>query len=167
MDEEALKPVRVGQIVGTFGLKGQLKVVPLTDYMERFEVGSRLLLKGEWVEVEKMAIHKNRPLIRLAGVHNLAAAEALKWEYLEAIGRPELDDDEYLTEDLLDLRVVTDTGEELGVVNDVMNYPAHEVLVVGEIMIPLVKEFVKEIDLDEERITVHLIPGMRPVEESA
>jgi 16S rRNA processing protein RimM len=146
-------------------LKGQLKVDPMTDFVSRFERGARLMLRDEWVEVESMTIHKGRPLLKLRGVDDLTAAEKLQWEYLSAIGRPELDEDEFLAEDLVGLEVFTEEGEQLGVVDDVLPYPAQDVLVVGEIMVPLVKEFVKEIDPDAGRVTVHLIPGMRPGED--
>lgn len=112
-----------------------------------------------------MSIHKGRPLIKISGIEDLTAAEKLQWEYLEAVGRPELDEDEYLAEDLIGLKVVTDTGQELGEVEDVLPYPAQDVLQVGEILIPLIKQFVKKIDPDNGTITVHLIPGMLPGEE--
>ncbi len=123
------------------------------------------MLRGQWVEVESMSIHKGRPLIKISGIEDLTAAEKLQWEYLEAVGRPELDEDEYLAEDLIGLKVVTDTGQELGEVEDVLPYPAQDVLQVGEILIPLIKQFVKKIDPDNGTITVHLIPGMLPGEE--
>ncbi|MGV3617165.1 MAG: ribosome maturation factor RimM [Fimbriimonas sp.] len=161
------EPVRIGQIVGAHGLKGQVKVLPLTDFLERFEKGARLRLKNDWVTVESFSIHKNRPLIKLSGIDSIDAAEKLQWEYLETIleDEPELDEDEFLTEDLIDCLVVTTDGRELGTVDDVLAMPAHDVLQIGEILIPVVKEFIKEIDLDEERITVQLIPGMLPGEE--
>lgn len=158
--------VRVGQITGAFGLKGIVKVTPLTDYWEtRLAEGNRLLLKGKWVTVEVFQIHKNRPMLKLSGVDDATAAENLQWEYLEAEGDVELNEDEYLVEELLGLRVVTIEGEELGEVDEVLPMPAHDVLQVGEIMIPLVKEFVREIDLESETMTVKLIPGMRPGDE--
>lgn len=81
---------------------------------------------------------------------------------MEAEGRPELEEDQFLTEDLLDLEVYTEDGQLLGTVDEVLNNPAHDILVVGELMIPVVKEFVLDVDLDEEKITVRLIPGMLP-----
>ena len=137
----------------------------MTVFLERFEPGARLLLQGEWVEVESMTVHKGRPLLKLKGIGDVTAAEKLQWEYLSAIGGPELDEDEFLTEELIGLAVFTEEGENLGEVEDVLPYPAHDVLVVGDIMIPIVKQFVKEIDPESGRITVCLIPGMRPGEE--
>lgn len=161
--------IRVAQIVGTFGLKGQLKVQPLTDFVERLEKGHRLFLKGEWIEVEELSWHKNRPLLRLFGINHISKAELYKWEFLEALAdeRPELDEDEFITEDLMGIKVVTTTGEELGIVDEVLPYPAHDTLRVGEILIPMVKQFVKVVDLKEKKIIVELIPGMRPGEEGA
>lgn len=154
--------VQIGQIVGAHGIKGHVKVQPFTDFLQRFKKGSRLRLKGDWVEVKECMIHKDRPVLLLSSVKDRNDAEALQWQYLECAAGdlPELEDDEYLTEDLLGLKVVTEDGLELGEVDDVLDLPAQSVLVVGEVQIPMVKEFVKDIDLDAETITVHLIPGM-------
>lgn len=156
---------RVGQIVGAFGLKGQVKIQPLTDFaQERFRKGARLRLDGEWVEIETSSVHKGRPLLKLKGIETIDAAEALQWKYLEAADRPKTGRGEFLVSDLLGLSVVTSEGENLGVVDEILQNPAHEILVAGEIMIPLVEQFVKEIDLKGKTITVELIEGMRPGE---
>ncbi len=155
--------VRIGRIVGTHGLKGEMKVLALTDFPERLAVGCRLRLKGEWVIIEGARTHQNRLLLKLNGVSHIDDAQAIMWEYLEATEdqRPELEEDEYVTADLVGLKVVTTDGEALGAVRDVLLMPAHDVLVVGEIMIPAVKQFVKSIDLKTGVITVELIEGMR------
>ena len=155
--------MRVGRIVGTHGLKGELKVQVLTDFIERLEVGRRLRLKGDWVTVEHVREHKGKLLLFLTGIDHINKAEALQWEYLESPEneRPELDEDEYVTADLVGLDVFTVSGEALGPVKDVLLMPAHDVLLVGEIMIPAVKHFVKEVDLQGKRIVVELIEGMR------
>ena len=163
MHTEALeKFIRVGQIVGSFGLRGQVKVQPLTDFWERFEKGNVLRIKGEMVEIEEFTVHKKRPLLRLAGVKSATVADALQWEYLEAVDaeKPELEEDEFLTEDLVGLKVVTTDGQALGVIDEIMPMPAHDVIKIGELLIPAVKEFVKDIDFDTETMTVQLIPGM-------
>jgi 16S rRNA processing protein RimM len=155
--------VRVGRIVGARGLKGEVKVEILTDFIERLDVGSRLRLKGNWVTVDQARLQKDRLIMKLAGIDTIDQAEALQWEYLEAPAdqRPELDEDEYVTAALVGLDVVTTSGESLGKVDDVLLMPAHDVFVVSGIMIPAVKRFVKEIDLPNRRITVELIEGMR------
>jgi 16S rRNA processing protein RimM len=154
--------LRVGQIVGAFGLKGQVKVLPMTDFLERFQKGARLRLNEGWVEVETFSIHKERPLIKFRGINDIASAEKLQWAYLEVPvpERPELDDDEFLTEDLIGLRVSTVDGIELGKIDDVVAMPAHDVIKIGELLIPAVLEFVKDVDLEAGTMTVKLIPGM-------
>jgi 16S rRNA processing protein RimM len=156
------KFIRIGQIVGAFGLKGSVKVEALTDFEDRFLPGTRLRMKGEWVTIEDMRMHKGRPLLKLSGVKDLTAAEKLQWEYLEAPakGERDLEEDEYLVDDLVGMKVVSTNGEELGVVEDVLPYPAQDVLKVGELMIPMVKEFVKNVDVKNEIIQVELLPGM-------
>ena len=92
----------------------------------------------------------------------MSAAETLQWQYLEipTPARPELDDDEFLSQDLIGLKVVTTDGKELGEVEDVVVMPAHDVIQVGELLIPAVLEFIKDVDLDSGVMTVQLIPGM-------
>lgn len=148
--------------MGAFGLKGQVKVLPMTDFLERFQKGARLRLNEGWVEVETFSIHKERPLIKFRGINDIASAEKLQWAYLEVPvpERPELDDDEFLTEDLIGLRVSTVDGIELGKIDDVVAMPAHDVIKIGELLIPAVLEFVKDVDLEAGTMTVKLIPGM-------
>lgn len=154
--------IRIGRIAGAFGLRGHLKIDPLTDFLERFQEGRKVFLKGKEVEIETATMHKGRPLLKLEGVDTATQAEALQWEYLEgrADEQFELEEDEYYTEELIGLKVVTVEGRELGAVDEVHRYPAHDVIEVNGIMIPAVKQFVKEIDLANEQMVVELIPGM-------
>ena len=153
---------RIGQIVGTHGLKGLVKVLPMTDFLERFEKGSKLRLNDQWVVVESFSMHKERPLIKIVGINGISAAEKYQWAYLEIPEpqRPDLDEDEYLSEDLVGLKVTTTDGIELGVIDDIVAMPAHDVIKIGELLIPAVEEFVKEIDLEAGTMIVQLIPGM-------
>jgi 16S rRNA processing protein RimM len=159
--------VKVGQIVGAFGLKGGLKVVPLTEFAERFDIGSLLYLNGEPREILDLHWHKGQARLSLEGVATVEDAEDLQWQYLTIpeTDRPELGQDEFLASDLVGMSVVED-GREIGKVTDVVGAPAHDLLVVDGAMIPLVREFVKTVDLKARTITVVLIPGMRPGESA-
>lgn len=154
--------LRVGQIVSTHGLKGQVKVMLLTDFEDRLAKGKRLKLKEDWVTVESVGHHKERLILKLSGVETIDQAKLLQWEYLSVLGdeEPEMDEDEFLVSDLEGMKVRTVDGVELGVVDEVAAYPAQDILVIGELMIPLVKQFVKDIDLENEVITVELLEGM-------
>lgn len=112
--------------------------------------------------METISEHKGHIIIKFKGVDSRSQAEALQWQYLEAPEdeRPELEEDIFMLEDLIGLEVYTSAGERLGNVSEVLFYPANDLLVVGEHQIPMVKEFVKDVDLEKGRITVELIEGM-------
>ncbi len=156
------KPIRVGQIVGAFGIRGQVKVKALTDFIERFDVGRRLRMNDEWVTIKAAGEHKGAIILTLEGVSNRTVAESLQWTYLEAVAdeRPELDEDEFLTSDLIGLKAVDEEGNALGVVKSVDRYPAHDVLNVDGVLVPAVSEFVIDIDIEGKTITLKPIPGM-------
>lgn len=155
--------IRVGQIVGAFGIKGQVKVEPLTDFIEdRFDLDSTLYLKGEQVSIQTIADHKSHLIVKFKGIDDRTQAESLQWAYLEAPEdeRPDLEEDEFMLEDLIGLAVITTSGERLGNVSEVLFYPAQDIIIVGEHQIPMVKEFVKDVDLEAGEIKVELIEGM-------
>jgi 16S rRNA processing protein RimM len=152
----------VGQIVSTFGLKGQVKVLPLTDFDSRFEPGARLRLNGEWVTIESASWHKNQIHLKLEGINHISFADELRGAYLEvaSTSKPQLEKDEFLTSDLIGLRAESSDGTVLGIVDDVLAAPAHDLLVIGDLLVPAVKQFVKRIDLQAGIIVIELIDGM-------
>lgn len=160
--DETSSFVRVGQIVAPHGIRGGVRVFPLTDFHERFEKGSFLFIRGERYKVTDCAWHKGQARLQLNRVSTVEEAEKLKWEYLEvkAGSRPNLGTDEYLTQDLIGLHAVTPEGEELGPVEDVIASPANDLLVVAGAMIPAVKQFVKRVDLEKGEIVIQPIPGL-------
>lgn len=155
--------IPVGRIVATFGLKGQVKVVPLTDFLERFHTGARFRVQGNWLTLESAALHKHQLLLKFDGIDDISDAEPLRGLVLEvpSSARPQLEEGEYLTSELIGLSVFTTKGEELGAIDRVDRAPAHDLIVVGDIVIPAVKQFVKDVDVKGKRIVVELIPGMR------
>lgn len=159
--------VKVGQIVGTHGLKGGLRVAPLTDFLERFDEGAVLYVGGRRHTVKEVTWHKGQVRVNLSGVRKIEEAEALKWAYVEVpkADAPTLDEGQYMTQDLIGLRAVTPDGQTIGTVEDVQRAPAQDLLVVAGGLIPAVKEFVKDIDLNNRTITLALIPGMLPEDE--
>jgi 16S rRNA processing protein RimM len=154
--------LKVGRIVNTHGLKGQIKVEVLTDFEQRLAKGRRLRLKDDWVTVEASQWQDKRMLVKLSGIDSIDAAKALQWEYLYAAPGEEieLEEDEFFVEDLVGMKVVTVDGDELGEVEAVEAYPAQDILIIGELMIPFVEQFVKKVDFEAETITVELIEGM-------
>ena len=166
------KYFEVGQIVNTFGVRGQLKVKPFTDEMERFEELKTVYIckKNEMkkVEIEEVKYHKDMILLKVKGIYDMTEAEKYKGLFLK-IDRKDakkLPENTYFIADLLGLEVYTDEGELLGKVDDIFPTGANDVYVVKDelgkqILLPSIPEVLKEIDLEKEKIIVHLIEGLR------
>lgn len=162
----------VGQIVNTFGIKGQLKVKPFTDDMERFEELKTVYIckKNEMkkVEIEDVKYNKQCVLLKVKGIEDLTEAEKYKGLFLK-IDRKDakkLPKDTYFIADILGLEVYTDEGELLGKVDDIFQTGANDVYVVKDelgkqILLPSIPEVLKEIDLEKGKVIVHLIEGLR------
>lgn len=157
----------VGQIVGTFGLRGAVKVNPLTDFVERFNVGSSLLIDDKPHEVLHLIWHKGQARITFDGIESIEQAEELRWKYIEAQSRDDLvlDEDEYMSDDLVGLQVVDTSGRSLGTVQAVHSRPGHDLLEIDGSLVPAVKEFVKSVDLTARKMTIEPIPGLLSIDE--
>lgn len=164
---ETERDVVIGEIVAPFGLKGEVKVLPCTDFPERFEQLEEVFVAGDKVAGRMLAIEGIRPhkggfLIKFAGIDDMSAAETLRGGELrisEAEMAP-LDEDEYHVHDIIGLEVVTTDGEHLGKVREILRSPAHDVYVTDRAMIPAVKEFVLSIDLDAGKMVVRSVEGL-------
>ena len=166
------KKLEIGQIVNTFGIKGQLKVKPFTDDMERFEELKTVYIckKNEMkkVEIEDVKYNKQCVLLKVKGIEDLTEAEKYKGLFLK-IDRKDakkLPKDTYFIADILGLEVYTDEGELLGKVDDIFPTGANDVYVVKDelgkqILLPSIPEVLKEIDLEKGKVIVHLIEGLR------
>ncbi len=160
--------VRIGQIVGLFGLKGAVKVLPLTDFPSRFSVGRLVFTDLGEKRVLSVHWHKGQVRVMLEGVDSVEAAQGLIWTYLtiDENDRAALGEGEFLVSELIGARVL-EGGMEIGTVDDVIKTPAHDLLSVGGALIPFVSQFIKAVDTDLKTVTVELIKGMRPGEETA
>ena len=165
------KRLEIGQIVNTFGIKGEVKVTPFTDDINRFDDLKKVYVKtrkdDKLYKVEGVRYHKNMVLLKLEGIVNPEQAELLKNAYLE-VDREDaipLREGQYFIVDLIGLEVYTDEGNLLGKVEDIYNTGANDIYVVKDelgkqILLPGIKEVINQVDLDNEKIIVHLIPGL-------
>ena len=161
----------VGQIVNTFGIKGQVKVKPFTDDLERFEeLKSVLVEKGKELiemQIEEVKYQQTVVLLKLKGVEDMNMAEKLKGCYLK-IKREDarkLPNDTYFIADLIGLNVYTEDGILLGKVDDIYNNKSNDIYVIKDelgkqILLPAIKDVIKHIDIENEKITVHLLNGL-------
>ena len=164
------KRLEIGQIVNTFGIKGEVKVKPFTDDINRFDELKKVYVKTKTdikqYKIENVKYHKNMVLLKLEGINRIEDAELLRNLFLE-IDREDaipLEEGTYFIADLIGLEVYTDEGKLLGKVDDIYNTGSNDIYVVKDelgkqILLPGIKEVIKEVKLDE-KIIVHLIQGL-------
>lgn len=169
--------VTVGRIVGPHGVKGEVRILPLSDFPERFSEPRDVLLtrSGEvvtQVRVEGARPHKGFLIARVEGVNSRDAALALKGCLIEVAKAhlPELPDGRHYVFDVVGLPVYNEAGGLLGKVGQVITLPrgANDVYVVvpeeggelkKELLLPATREAVKSIE-PGTRLVVRLLPGL-------
>lgn len=165
------KYLEIGQIVNTFGIKGQVKIVPFTDDITRFDELKEIYVEKrnelKLFQIEQVNYKKNMVILKLKGIETVEEAEKLRNCYLK-IDRKDakkLPKDTYFIVDLLGLDVYTDEGKLLGKVDDIYNAGSSDIYVVKDelgkqILLPAIKDVLKEVDLENQKIIVHLIKGL-------
>ena len=165
------KYLEIGQIVNTFGIKGQVKIVPFTDDITRFDELKEIYVEKKnelkLFQIEQVNYKKNMVILKLKGIETVEEAEKLRNCYLK-IDRKDakkLPKDTYFIVDLLGLDVYTDEGKLLGKVDDKYNAGSSDIYVVKDelgkqILLPAIKDVLKEVDLENQKIIVHLIKGL-------
>ena len=165
------KRLEIGQIINTFGIKGEVKVFPLTDDIKRFDDLEIVYVKNkkesQLYNIESIKYHKNFVLIKFKGINTVEQAEILRNSYLE-VDREQaipLNEGEYFIADLIGLEVYSDEGKLIGKVDDIYNTGANDIYVVKDdlgkqTLLPGIKDVIKNVDLEKGQIIVHLIPGL-------
>ena len=163
--------LRVGVISSTHGVRGEVKVYPTTDDVNRFKKLKKVVLDTgrEHLELEISGVKffKNQVILKFKGIDNINDIEKYKGKdlLLHREDAVELDEYENYVADLIDLKVVTDEGQVLGYLTEVMETGANDVYVVEtedgkELLLPAIRECILDVDLDEEVMTVHILPGL-------
>lgn len=162
--------VAIGEVVGVFGVHGELKVQPLTDFPERFARTETVYVGDRHIphRVRGAHPHKRLQLVSLEGIDDPETGAKLRgarlWIPLAQI--TPLADDQFYLHDVIGLRVRHVNGQALGVVADVLTTAGNDLFVVRdapggrEVLLPAVKEFIKRIDLPGGEIVVDPIPGL-------
>lgn len=163
------KRLEVGQIVNTFGIKGYVKIYPYVNDISRFDNLKNVYIKDQEkkLEIEDIKYQKDMVLAKFKGIETKDKAQSLRNSYIE-IDRKDsipLEEGEYFIADLLELPVYLDTGEKLGILEDIYNYGSNDIYVVKnelgkQFLLPYIDEVIKKIDLENGKITVHLIKGL-------
>ena len=156
--------LEAGKIVSAHGVRGEVKILPWADDAD-FLVGlPRVFVGGREYAVQHSRVQKTCVLMKLAGIDDVDAAAKFR-DKTVCISRTDvaLPEGSVFIADLIGLRVVTDTGDEIGTVSDIMTMPGNDVYIVTgsrEYLIPAVPEFILERNLDAGFVRVKLIEGM-------
>ena len=156
-----LEFLEAGEIVTTHGVRGEMKVLPWADGPDFLCDFSRVRITGREYEVESCRVQKSCNLLKIKGVDTMEAAQAMRGKVVE-IFRCDAPADLIFAAELVGIRVFCE-GKEVGKVSEVLDYPGNKVYVVdGEhtYMIPAVKAFVLNTDMDAGVMEVRLIEGM-------
>mgnify|MGYP004538016957 FL=1 len=164
----------IGQIAGTHGIKGTLRIFPTTDEPDRFSLLKEVIVEykneKKVCKVNKVAYHKNFVLLTLDEYNDINDAEKLKGGriLIPAEKALPLGKDEYYTRDLYDLDVYTVEGEYLGKLTEIYTTGANDVYAVKgegtggkELLIPAIKQCIISVDIAEGKMTVSLMEGLR------
>lgn len=168
--------IQVATVWRAHGVRGELKLIPETDDLERVLGLPRVYLGRSAASATPHRVVRARPqtnkkgtlvVAELEGITVKEAADALRGAlvFADAEVLPDLEEDEFYLHDLVGLSVVTDEGETVGVVKEVLELPAQEVCVVRrpdgrETMIPIVPAFIADVDLAEKRLVIRPIEGL-------
>ena len=164
--------LQVGVITQTHGIRGEVKVFPTTDDAARFKKLKKVTLDNgkerRELEIASVKFFKNLVILKFKGIDNINDVEKYKKAplYVTREDAVPLGENEYFIADLIGLKVVSDEGENLGVLDDVLQTGANDVYVVKcddgeEILVPAIKDCVKNVDIEGNEITLHLLPGLR------
>ncbi len=163
--------LRVGVISSTHGIAGEVKVFPTTDDNQRFKKLKQVFLDTEKgyieLEIERVRFFKQMVIVKFKGYDNINDIEKYKGKDL-LVSRENavpLADNEYFIYDIIDATVETEEGESLGVLTEVLTTGANDVYVVKltdgkEILLPVIPDCVKEIDTENKRVVIHILPGL-------
>lgn len=162
--------IEVGLVNKAHGIKGELEVIVQTDFPERFQKNSKLILQPplEWMDTVTVSAVRNkrdRLIVKFNGIDNRDQAEELIGRHL-VVPETELADlppGSYWQFQLIGLEVVTNSGTRLGVIREIITTAANDVYVVKngqEYMIPAIADVIKDVDLKAGKMVIEPLPGL-------
>ena len=164
--------LQVGVITTTHGVRGEVKVFPTTDDPARFKKLKNVVLDTgkELVDLEVAGVKffKNMVIVKFKGIDNINDVEKYRNKslYVTRENAVKLKKNEYFIADLIGLSVIReDNGEVLGKLTDVLQTGANDVYEVKmedgkEVLLPAIRECIKNVDLQKGEITVHVMKGL-------
>lgn len=163
-----MEKIKIGRIVNAVALRGEVKVYNYSGYRERYEELERIIVDDKEIEIEKVRYQQQMVILKLSGIDDRNAAEAMKGKdvFITEEDLLDLPEDTFYIRDLIGLSVIeAENDQMIGKIKDVLQPSSQDIYVValekgGEAMIPVVSEFVKDVSIDDGYVKVHLIEGM-------
>ena len=161
-----LEFITAGQIVNTHGVRGEVKLLPQGVDLSILQGCETLYIAGKACQPTGRRIHKGCLLLTLPGVEDMDTALALKGKTV-SVRRTDvpLPEGEYFDEELTGLTARdAATGQVLGTVEEVLQYPAHKIYAVrggrDEYLVPAVPAFISAVNLEEGTMDIHVLEGL-------
>jgi len=161
---------RVGVIANTHGIRGEVKVFPTTDDPKRYEWLKEVLLDtGKEklpLEISHVRFFKNLVIVKFKGIDNINDIEKYKGNdlFVTRENAVPLEEDEYYIADIIGAMAYTEDGKEFGILKDVLETGANLVYVIEhegkDVLIPVIPDCVKDVDVEEKKVVVHILPGL-------
>lgn len=159
----------VGALRRPHGVHGAILLEVYTDFPERLTEGSIVFLGGKHtpIKIRQLRHHNDGLLLGLDGIETPEAVGRLRNQvvYVKTADRPKLPEGQFYHHQLIGIRVMEDSGNELGSLTDIIVTGANDVYVVTngdgrEILLPAIRDVILSVDINENSMTVHLIPGL-------
>ena len=165
------KLLQVGVITQTHGVRGEVKVFPTTDDPARFKKLKQVVLDtGKEtlpLEIESVKFFKQFVILKFKGFDNINDIERYKRcpLLIERENAVPLEEGEYFIADMIGMKVITDEGENFGILKDVMETGANDVYVIehpseGEVLVPAIKECILDVDIENRQMKIHVMNGL-------
>ena len=163
--------LQVGIITSTHGVRGEVKVYPTTDDMKRFKRLKEVILdtgkEQMTLEIESVKFFKQFVILKFKGFDNINDVEKYRQKSLFVTRKNavRLSRDEYFIADLMGLKVIDESGEEVGILREVMETGANDVYVIDmtdgrELLLPAIKQCILEVDVERGFVKVHILDGL-------
>jgi len=150
---------KIGKIVNTHGVKGEVKVYPLTEDVNKFKQLKTVLVGGIEKKILGVKFQKDRVILKIEGIDSMNDAETYKEKYIEISrdNEPELPPDTYYVSDLKECKVYDTNEKDLGRVFDVLSTPNNDVYWIKEpkeLLIPVLRDIVLSVDVNLKKIVI-------------
>lgn len=159
--------IPIARVIAPWGVRGEVKAEPLTDFCERFVRGQTVYLRESPLIIESSKPHGNVFILKISTIDSRDKAEAIRGMFLEirSSGIHSLDEGEYYHFQIIGLKVFSIEGELLGHVSGVIQTGSNDVYEISSdrgknFLIPATDEVIKSIDVAKGCMTIELLDGL-------